>query len=76
MKYQIFKAIDKLDGDVSIFAFDEHNNYTVVYHSDYLLGKLIERIRSGAGCDWSAEGISYSRRDDMIDPVLICEIEA
>ena len=23
MKYQVFKAVDKLDGDVSLFAFDE-----------------------------------------------------
>lgn len=76
MKYQVFKAVDKLDGDVSLFAFDEQENYTVIYHSDYMLGRLVEELRSGKGCYWSADSISHPRRSDMVNPVLLCEIEA
>lgn len=76
MKYQIYKAVDKLDGDVSIFVFDEHENYTVVYNHDNMLGRIISRIKGGEGCHWSADSIKYPRRDDMVNPVLMCEIEA
>lgn len=76
MKYRVFKAVDKLDGDVSLFAFDEQENYTVIYHSDYMLGRLVEELSSGKGCHWSADSISYPRRNDMFNPVLLCEIEA
>lgn len=41
MKYQVFKAVDKLDGEVSLFAFDEQENYTVIYHSYFMLGSLV-----------------------------------
>ena len=76
MKYQIFKAVDKLDGDLSIFVFDENGNYTVVYYSESMLGALITEVKGGAGCHLSDYSISYQRREDMVDPVLLCEIEA
>lgn len=76
MKYQVFKAVDKIDGDLSIFVFDENDNYTVIFYSDYLLGRVIDRIKNGDGCDWSADSIEYPRRNDMVNPVLLCEIEA
>lgn len=76
MKYQIFKAVDKLDGDLSIFVFDEVGNYTVVYYSESVLGAVITELKGGAGCHWSEDSISYPRRDDMVKPVLLCEIEA
>jgi hypothetical protein len=76
MKYQVFKAVDKLDGDVSLFAFDEQENYTVIYHSDYMLGRLVDELKSGKGCNCSADSLSYPRRNDMVNPVLLCEIEA
>lgn len=76
MKYQIFKAIDKLDGDLSIFVFDEMENYTVVYYSESTLGALLTEVKGGAGCHWSADSICYPRRDDMLDAILMCEVEA
>lgn len=76
MKYQVFKAVDKIDSELSLFAFDEQENYTVIYHSYCMLGSLVEELNSGKGCHWSADSISYPRRNDMVNPVLLCEIEA
>ncbi|WZK93023.1 hypothetical protein [Enterobacter phage vB_EclS_AS5] len=75
MKFQIFKAIDKLDGKLSLFMFDEENNYTVVWYEDENIAKLVKAARK-RGCDWSDIPGKKSRRDYMIDPVLLCEIEA
>lgn len=74
MKYQIFKAVDKLDGDTSIFVFDEEDNYTVIYDVPGVLDRLVEGIRNGNGCDWSADSCKYPRRNDMVKPVLLCEV--
>lgn len=76
MKYQVFKAVDKIDGEFSLFIFDEQENYTVIYHSYYILGMLIEDLKSGKGCQWSDDSISHPRRNDMVNPVLLCEVEA
>lgn len=73
MKYQIFKAVDKIDGELSLFMFDETDGYTVVPYSRYLIGKLCDNARK-YGCDWTQNKGETPRRDDMIDPVLICEV--
>lgn len=75
MKYEIYKAVDTIDGELSLFAFDETDGYTVIDYSDEGLGQLIKRLRK-AGCDWSDEPNESSRRDDMINPVLITTVEA
>lgn len=76
MKYELYKAVDKIDGDLSVFVFDENDNYTVIFYSDYMLGRIIDRIKKGCGCDWPADSIKYPRRNDMINPALLCEIES
>lgn len=76
MKYQIFKAVDKIDGELSLFMFDEENNYTVLDYSPEMIGILISKIKAGCGCHWSDSANETPRRDDMIDAVLMCEFEA
>ena len=73
MKFQIYKAIDKLDGELSLFMFDETDGYTVVTYSKSLVGKLCEQARAH-GCDWTNNPGETPRRKDMIDPVLLCEV--
>lgn len=73
MKYEIYKAIDKIDGELSIFAFDEIDGFTVINYSDDNLGRLIKRLTK-FGCDW-CDNPGSCRRDDMIDPVLIATVE-
>lgn len=76
MKYQIFKAVDKIDGELSLFLFDEENNYTVIEYSPEMMGRLIRDIKAGSSCHWS-DGVNETpRRDDMLDAVLMCEFEA
>lgn len=74
MKYQIFKAVDKIDGDLSLFMFDENDNYTVVWYDDENVARLI-KAANNHGCDWSKSELETPRRDDMVDPVLLCEFE-
>ena len=76
MKFQIFKAIDKIDGELSLFMFDEESNYTVIDYSPEMIGRLIRDIKNGVGCHWSDNANETPRRDDMLDAVLMCEIEA
>lgn len=76
MKFQIFKAIDKIDGELSLFMFDEENNYTVIDYSPEMIGRLVQDIKNGGGCHWSDSANETPRRDDMLDAVLMCEIEA
>lgn len=76
MKYQIFKAVDKIDGELSLFMFDEENDYTVIGYSTEMIGRLIRDIKAGGSCHWS-DGVNETpRRDDMLDAVLMCEFEA
>lgn len=75
MKYQLFKAVDKLDGELSLFLLAEDDSYTVVEYSDALIGKLVKAIKNGRGCDWQRGVNETPRRDDMIDPVLLCVLE-
>ena len=75
MKFQIFKAIDKIDGELSLFMFDEENNYTVLDYSTEMIGRLIQDINNGGGCHWCDNANETPRRDDMIDPVLLCVLE-
>ncbi|WWD12667.1 hypothetical protein CPL00172_CDS0082 [Escherichia phage BubbaBully] len=76
MKYQIFKAVDKIDGELSLFLFDEENGYTVIDYSPEMMGRLISDIKAGGSCHWSDNEGETSRRDDMLDAVLMCEFEA
>lgn len=73
MKFQIYKAIDKVDGELSLFMFDETDGYTVVTYSKSWVGKLCDQARKH-GCDWTDNEGETPRRKDMIDPVLICEV--
>lgn len=75
MKYQIFKAVDKIDGELSLFMFDEENNYTVIDYSPEMMWSMIRDIKAGGGCRWSDNGSETPRRDDMLDPVLLCVLE-
>lgn len=75
MKYEIYKAIDAIDGELSLFAFDEIDGFTVIDYSDEGLGRLIKRLKK-AGCDWCDNPGESSRRNDMINPVLIATVEA
>lgn len=74
MKYQVFKAVDKVDGELSIFIFDENDKYTVIDYSPEMMGRMIRDIKLGRGCDWNDDE-GEPRRDDMLDAVLMCEIE-
>ncbi len=73
MKYEVYKAIDKIDGELSIFAFDEIDGFTVIEYSEEGLGRLIKRLIK-CGCDW-CDTPGSCRRDDMINPVLIATVE-
>lgn len=75
MKYELYKAVDKIDGDLSLFLLDEIEGYTVVPYSEAFIGKLVKAVNSGRGCDWRQEEGETPRRDDMIDPVLLCVME-
>lgn len=75
MKYQVFKAVDKIDGELSLFIFDEENNYTVIDYSPEMVGRMIRDIKAGGSCHWSDGANETPRRDDMIDPVLMCVLE-
>lgn len=76
MKYELYKAVDKIDGELSLFMFDEENNYTVINYQPEMIGLLIQDIKAGGGCQWSDDGNETPRRDDMLDAVLMCEFEA
>lgn len=76
MKYQVFKAVDKIDGELSLFIFDEENNYTVTDYSPEMMGRMIRDIKAGGSCHWSDGANETPRRDDMLDAVLMCEFEA
>lgn len=76
MKYQVFKAVDKIDGELSLFIFDEENNYTVIDYSPEMMGRMIRDIKAGDSCHWSDGANETPRRDDMLDAVLMCEFEA
>lgn len=73
MKFQIYKAIDKVDGGESLFMFDEIDGFTVIDYSTEGIGHLVENAHSH-GCDWDDLDGGTPRRDDMINPVLICEV--
>lgn len=75
MKYQLFKAVDKLDGGLSLFLLDENDSYTVVWYEEANVAKLINAAKK-RGCDWRHIKGKAPRRDYMIDPVLLCEFEA
>lgn len=75
MKYELYKAVDKIDGELSLFLLDEENGYTVIDYSPEMIGRLIRDIKAGGICHWSDNEGETSRRDDMIDPVLLCVLE-
>lgn len=76
MKFEIYKAVDKIDGELSLFMFDSDGGYTVTPYGDHFLGVLVNDARFGGGCHWSDIANETPRRDDMIDPVLICTVES
>lgn len=69
--FKFYKAIDKIDGGLSLFVFDEEMNYTVVPYSEDALEALIKEVWNGGGCHWSNNPRETPRFDDMVDPVLI-----
>ena len=73
-RFEIYKAVDKIDGELSLFMFDARLNYTVVDYSKRALGCLIEAANNGTGCHWNNDPKS-PRFDDMINPVLLCAID-
>lgn len=40
MKYEIYKAVDVIDGELSLFAFDEIDGFTVIDYSDEGLARM------------------------------------
>lgn len=76
MKYQVFKAVDRIDGELSLFIFDEENSYTVINYSPDMMWRMIRDIKAGGSCHWSDGANETPRRDDMIDAVLMREFEA
>nr|DAI80169.1 MAG TPA: hypothetical protein [Caudoviricetes sp.] len=76
MKFEIYKAVDKIDGELSLFMFDCGGWYTVVPYGDHYLGQLVKDARFGDGCHWIDSANETPRREDMIDPVLICVVES
>lgn len=75
MKYELYKAVDKIDGELSLFLLDEENGHTVIDYSPEMIGSLIRDIKAGGSCHWSRDDSEKPRRDDMIDPVLLCVLE-
>lgn len=75
MKYELYKAVDKVDGELSLFLLDENGGYTVVPYSEAFIGETIREIKFGGCCHWSRSDNETPRRDDMIDPVLLCVLE-
>lgn len=72
MKITIHRAIDKVDGEVTYFAFNEDfTGYSVAFLGE--LEPLINRIRE-CGLDFEDVHIE-ARQNDMIDPALICTLE-
>ena len=45
MKYELYKAVDKIDGELSLFLLDEIGGYTVVPYSEVFIGKLVRDIK-------------------------------
>lgn len=76
MKYELYKAVDKIDGELSLFLLDEENGYTVIDYSPEMIGRLIRDIKAGGSCHWSDGANETPRREDMLDAVLMCEFEA
>lgn len=76
MKFEIYKAVDKIDGELSLFMFDSDGGYTVTPYGEPFLGVLVKEARFGGRCHWSDEANETPRREDMIDPVLICVVES
>lgn len=74
MKYEIYSAVDAIDGEKSLFMFDENDNYTVICDC-YTNLDYLEQLASEDGCSWSDNGNETPRRQDMINPVLIKEFE-
>lgn len=75
MKYELYKAVDKIDGELSLFMLDEIGGYTVVPYSEVFIGKLVIDIKFGGCCHWSRSDNETPRRDYMINPVLLCVLE-
>lgn len=73
-RFEIYKAIDKIDGELSLFMFDARLNYTVITYSEQGIGQLIRAANNGTGCHWN-NNPREPRFDDMINPVLLCAIE-
>ena len=76
MRFEIFEAVDRVDGELSLFMFDSDGGYTVTPYGDHFLGRLVKDARFGCDCHWSDDSNETPRREDMIDPVLICIVEA
>lgn len=81
-KVQIFKAVDRIDGDLSTFAFivvdgvDE--SQAVWFRDDKSADEVAEVVRkelSSRGFFGFPDSRAEPRRDDMIDPVLHAEWE-
>lgn len=75
MKYEFYKAVDAIDGMLSIFVFDEYRNYTVVPYSDWHLKNLFHRAIENSACNWSFNS-NRRRFQDMTDPKLMFVIES
>lgn len=75
MKYELYKAVDKIDGELSLFLLDDIGGYTVVPYSEVFIGELVREIKFGGCCDLPRNDNETPRRNDMIDPVLLCVME-
>nr|DAH97852.1 MAG TPA: hypothetical protein [Caudoviricetes sp.] len=74
MKYEIYSAIDAIDGDESLFMFDENDNYTVISFG-YCDAEYLDNQARECGCNWSDSKNKTPRRQDMINPVLLKSFE-
>lgn len=66
---QVFKAVDSLDNELSLFHFDNEGGETIHSLEGFEEEYLIKRFRR-SGCDWPEGNDSRTR---MINPVLVAE---
>lgn len=71
MKYQVYRAVDSIDMTMCWFTFDDNGNHSCLVSTLFDLDEVVQII-SDRGCILP----NSTRRDDMINPVLVMEFEA
>lgn len=71
---QVYKATDKIDGEVAYFYFNDESNMHTVLSEDVCIDEndAIDYFKQNSNGNWN-EYSNSPRRNDMLNPVLIAE---